>query len=90
MTKPLVFAGEQLNINFSTSAAGSVRVEIQDAGGSAVEGFGLEDCEEIFGDEIEKGVKWKEGSDMGKLAGQPVRLRFALKDADLFAFRFVE
>ena len=88
VTKPLIFAGERLGVNFSTSEAGSVRVEIQDAGGNAVEGFALEDCEEIVGDEIEKGVKWKGVGDVSRLAGKPVRLRFALKDADLFAFRF--
>lgn len=90
VTRPLVFAGKELGINFSTSAAGSVRVEIQNAAGSAVEGFALEDCEEIFGDEIEKVVKWEGGGDVSRLAGKPVRLRFALQDADLYAFRFVE
>ena len=30
------------------------------------------------------------GAAVGRLAGQPVRLRFALKDADLFSFRFRE
>ena len=33
LTKPLKFAGGQLLLNFSTSAAGGIRVEIQDADG---------------------------------------------------------
>jgi hypothetical protein len=33
-------------------------------------------------------VVWKQGSDVGKLAGQPIRLRFVLNDADLYAIRF--
>ena len=33
ITKPLVFAGENLILNYTTSAAGSIRLEIQDAQG---------------------------------------------------------
>jgi len=88
VTKPIVFEGKELVMNFSTSAAGGIRVEIQDAGGKPVEGFALSDCPDIFGDSLERVVKWKGGSDVGKLAGKPVRLRFVLKDADLYSIRF--
>ena len=33
-------------------------------------------------------VRWREGADLGALAGRPVRLRFVLREADLYAFRF--
>jgi hypothetical protein len=88
LTKPLVFSGEKLSINFSTSAAGSIRVEIQDADGKPIPGHTLQDCHEIVGDEIKRAVSWKKTSDMTRLAGQPVRLRFVMKDADLYSFRF--
>ena len=88
VTKPLVFEGKELVINFSTSAAGSVRVEIQNAGGEAIEGFALADSAEIYGDEIERVVTWKGGSDVSKLSGKPIRLRFSIKDADLYSLRF--
>jgi hypothetical protein len=88
ITKPLTFRGETLNINFSTSAAGSIRVEIQDAAGKPIEGYMLADCAEVFGDAIDYAVRWKGGADVGRLAGKPVRLRFVLKDADLYAVRF--
>ena len=88
MTRPFVFAGKSLHINFSTSAAGSIRVEIQDAAGRPITGFALENCPEIIGDQIEHVVAWKQGSDVGRLAGQPVRLRFVMKEADLYAIRF--
>ncbi len=87
-TKPLVFQGNRLMMNFSTSAAGSVRVEIQDKSGKAIEGFALADCPELYGDAIQREVQWKNGPDIARLAGKPVRLRFVLKDADLYAFRF--
>ena len=87
-TRPLTFSGRQLEINYSTSAAGSLRVEIQDAAGKPLPGFTLADCREIVGDHIERIVTWKEGSDVSQLAGKPVRLSFAMKDADLYALRF--
>ena len=88
LTKPLAFAGRRLVINFSTSAVGSVRVEIQDPQGKPIEGFTLADSPEIYGDAIEQVVRWKGGSDVSKLAGKPVRLRFVMRDADLYSLRF--
>ncbi len=89
-TKPLIFKGKTLEINFATSVVGSIRVEIQDLGGQPVSGFKLADANEIVGDEIARDVSWKgvHGSDVSQLAGLPVRLRFVMKDADLFAIRF--
>ena len=88
MTKPLIFEGKELVINFSTSAAGSVQVEIQNADGKPIDGFALSDCPEIFGDAIERVVTWKCGGDVSKLAGKQIRLRFVIKDADLYSLRF--
>ncbi|MBP85883.1 MAG: hypothetical protein CMJ64_04065 [Planctomycetaceae bacterium] len=89
VTKPLTFSGNTLNINFATSAAGSIRVEIQDAAGKPIDGYALVDCEEIFGDAIDYAVRWKKGTGVGSLAGKPVRLRFVLREADLYALQFV-
>ncbi len=88
VTRPFIFKGKELEINYRTGAPGYVRVEIQDAAGAPIPGYTLEDCPEIIGDEIERVVAWKGGTDVSRLAGQPVRLRFVMKDADLFALRF--
>jgi hypothetical protein len=88
LTRPLVFEGRRLAMNFSTSAAGSIRVEIQDADGEAIPGFALADCHPQYGDELRRIVSWKPGADVGKLAGRPIRLRVELKDADLYSFQF--
>lgn len=88
VTKPLRFAGRELSLNFSSSAAGDVRVEIQDADGRPLPGYSLEECPPIFGDTIDRRVVWERGKDVGALAGKPVRLRFVLKDADVFSFQF--
>jgi hypothetical protein len=88
LTKPLTFAGNALSVNFSTGAAGSLRVEIQDASGQALPGFGLDDCQAVIGDAIERQVRWKNNPDLAAIAGKPVRLRFALRECDLYSFRF--
>lgn len=88
VTKPLVFAGRALSLNFATSAAGGVKIELQDAGGQPLPGFSLADCQEQIGNELDRVVNWKGHSDLSALAGKPVRLRFVLKDADVFAFQF--
>jgi hypothetical protein len=88
LTKPLRFTGQALEINYSTSAGGAIRVEIQDADKKPIPGFTLDDCPEIVGDEISRAVEWKAGSDVSRLADQPVRLRFVMEDADLFSLQF--
>ena len=88
VTKPLTFSGDELVLNFSSSAAGDIRVEIQDVAGNPISGFALEDSAPIFGDTIERVVKWESGGDLSSLEGKPVRLRFVLKDADLYSLRF--
>ncbi len=88
VTKPFTFTGTALEINYATSAAGGIRVEIQDAAGRPTDGFLLNDCPEIIGDEISRVVFWAKGADVSALAGKPVRLRFRMHDADLFSFRF--
>ena len=88
VTRPLRFEGSRLTLNFSTSAAGSVRVELQDAAGIPLDGFALADCPAIYGDEIDRVVAWKGTSDVSRLAGTPVRLRFVISDADVYALQF--
>ena len=88
VTKPLTFTGSKLAMNFATFAAGSVRVEFQSQSGKPMEGYALGDCLEILGDEIDRVVTFKRGSDLGHLAGKAIRLRFVLTDADLYSIQF--
>ena len=87
-TRPFTFSGRQLEINYATSAAGSIRVEIQDGEGRPVPGHGLDECRELVGDEIGRSVAWDGGCSVSELAGKPVRLRVVMKDADLYSLRF--
>lgn len=88
VTKPLVFTGKELTLNFSASAAGSLRVEIQDAAGKATTDFALADCDDIFGDSLDRIATWKGNANVSSLAGKPIRLRLVLREADLFSIQF--
>ncbi len=88
LTRPFTFEGSALEINYRTSAAGSVRVELQTPAGVPIAGLTLADCPEIIGDETARVVAWQSEADLSALAGQPVRLRFVMRDADLFALCF--
>ncbi len=88
LTRPLRFTGKELVLNYATSAGGSVRVEVQTEAGQPVPGFALADSRPLVGDALAQTVRWATGSDVSPLAGQPVRLRFVMQDADLFALKF--
>jgi hypothetical protein len=78
ITKPFTFAGKNLFLNFSSSAAGDIMIEIQDSKGKPVKGFTLTDARPVFGDTIERQVPWKDGKDLSSLEGKAIRLRFVL------------
>lgn len=88
VTKPLTFAGSSLVVNYSTSAAGGLQVELQNADGKAVAGFSRDDCPVIVGDKIEHVVAWKNNPSLAALAGSPIRLRFVMNECDLYSIRF--
>ncbi len=85
---PLRFDGSRLSKSLSTSAAGSIRVEIQDAGARPIPGYSLSESHETFGDDLDRIVAWTGGPEVSRLAGETVRLPFLIKDADLFAVQF--
>ena len=84
VTRPLTFTGGEMLLNYSTSAVGSIRVELQGVDGRPLDGFRMSDSPELYGDEIERAFPWGNGANLASLAGRRVRLRLAMKDADLF------
>lgn len=83
LTKPFIFKGNRLQVNFETSAAGSVYVEITDRNGKILNDY--RSCE-LFGNSIDRTVDFE--GDLSELNNVPVRLRFTLSDADIYSFRF--
>lgn len=90
VTRPLTFSGRQLEVNLSTSAAGGLRVELQQPNGTPIPNFQLKDCEVTFGDNIDRQIRWAGDPDLSEWAGRPVRIRFVMTECDLYAFRFGE
>jgi hypothetical protein len=89
LTRPLKFAGNSLSLNYHTGPSGSLKIELQDAAGKAIPGFSLADSQSLQGDAIDQAVTWANGGDVSVLAGRPVRMRFVLEDADLYAMQFL-
>jgi hypothetical protein len=88
ITRPFLFSGNRLVLNYATSAVGSVRIELQDASGTPLEGFSGDEMDVLYGDELEGVVRWRNGADVSRLAGKPIMMKAILHDADLYAFQF--
>ena len=88
LTPPLTFSGSELFVNYSTSAAGSLRIEILDEALNVIPGFSRDDFLTRYGDEIEGRMSWRDTSSLAALAGPPVRLRFIMREADLYSLQF--
>ena len=89
-TVPIQFQGRTLTVNYSTSAAGSIAVELQSVDGQPIPGYSRQDCDTLIGDRIQDVVHWQGKSDVSALADRPIRLCVYLSDADLFSYQFVE
>jgi hypothetical protein len=87
-TLPLVFQGDRLRLNIHTAGIGSARVALLAADGSPLPGFSAEDCEVICADAIDFDVRWKAGSDLTALAGQPIRVQCTMQNAKFYALEF--
>ena len=74
---------ERLHLGAGVAARGG-----PGSGGRTIDGFAEDDCLEVFGDDTEQEVRWQGAPDLGRLAGTPVRLRFTMRDADLYSLRF--
>jgi hypothetical protein len=85
-TVPIRYSGDRLEINARTRENGSIIVELCDATGKRMDGVPL--SEPFSGDEIRTSVQFGRTNPLTDLAGQPVCLRFHLKNAELFSFAF--
>lgn len=83
LTKPFTFEGTELELNFATSAFGDIVVTICDEEGNELEGY---KSYRIFGDSVDRLVEFQK--DLKDLNGKPVRLKFYLRDCDLYSFKF--
>ena len=80
VTKPLIFDGREMVINFSTSARGSLYITISDEAGNSIESG------ELFGDSIERTVDFS--GDLSAFRGKAVTIRFEMTECNLFSMQF--
>jgi hypothetical protein len=79
-----VLEGKRLFIN--ATAAGELRAEIIGPDGrAALPGWSASQCVPVKGDQVRAELTWS-GKNLAELAGQRVRVRFHLKNADLYSF----
>ena len=84
VTKPIIFDGTALHLNFSTSAYGYIYVSVLDENGNDLSGESVE----VFGDNIDRRVVFSDGFDLSTLREKAVRLKFRMRDAKLFSIKF--
>lgn len=87
ITKRLIFQGDHLELN--VCAHGELRVGLLDEERRPIPGFTAEECDPLTIDSTAARVTWRGRSEVGALAGRPVRLQFEMKDTKLYAFQFV-
>ena len=86
LTKPLVWRGSTLWIN-AAATDGEVRAEVLDLDGNRLRpGLTAEQAIPISEDAIRLQVRWQNEEDLSDLKGRSVRLRFLLRNADVYAF----
>ena len=96
-TRPMTFAGGRLEVNAWTQYGGEIRVELADTSGEVftrkaaepIVDRTFEDCDPITGDHLKHTITWKGESDLSAWAGKPVRLRFRMRRARLYAIQLV-
>lgn len=83
LTKPLTYDGSDLLVNCQTGPGGSLKIQLETTDGQA-----LATSKPFSGDAIDQPLAWDSGQSLESMAGKPVRLRFSLRNADLYSFRF--
>lgn len=86
ITPPLTFEGDSLVLNVDLSSGGWLQVEVADAQGRPLDGFEFEAAPVITGNAVDKVVPF--AGNLSQLAGTEVRLRFAMREAKMYAFQF--
>lgn len=83
-TRPIQFSGKHLFVN-AAAKDGELIAEVLNERGEVLKGFTKTDCVAVRADKTKQAVTWKT-AELSIVAGKPLRLRFHLKNAKLFAF----
>jgi hypothetical protein len=87
-TKTITVTGKQLLVNTKLDLGGSLRVEVLDKDGNAINGYKLAQCKAIVADQYAAVVTWTKGADLSALQGKEIKLRFHLTGGNLYSYWF--
>ncbi|MFN0171894.1 MAG: hypothetical protein ACKV22_36230 [Bryobacteraceae bacterium] len=87
-TRPIRFTGSRLLVN-ADAAQGDIRAEVVDERGRQVlAGWEVSHSRPVNGNHLAAVLEWSGRPDISALHGRTVRLRFRLRNADLYSFWF--
>jgi hypothetical protein len=75
-----------VTLNARTAADGFVTADILDRRDQVVPGFSRKDCLAFTGDAVEHRLRWKEPRFSGSATRDDYKIRFWLKNAELFSY----
>ena len=85
-TVPISYSGARLVINAQTRPQGRIVVQIVHPDGLPIQG--LQSSNPFTGDSLREELSFPGSQNLSQWAGQPVVLRFQLKNASLYSFAF--
>jgi len=94
VTRSFTFTGTKLHLNVRSAlqqwGAGpcEVRVEVLEPNHALIAGHSFKEADPITGSGPAQVASWQGQSDLSKLAGKPIKLRFYFKNAKLYSFQF--
>jgi hypothetical protein len=91
VTRQFVFEGDTLKLN-ADCGYGFIRVELLDPQFQPYPGFAADECDPVVSGrkQIWYTVSWQGKTDVRTFWNKPVRIRFDLTEAGLYAFQFVK
>lgn len=84
-TRLVGFSGKRLFVN-AQMPKGTLRVEVRDRDGKAIEPFTLDNSIPFTGDSTLTELRWRGVTDLSVLAGRPVRFHFEMTNGSLYSF----
>ncbi|MDA1349163.1 MAG: hypothetical protein O3A47_09940 [Chloroflexi bacterium] len=88
VTRPVKVIGSHLVINATCRRGGYIDVEVSDERNRVIDGLSRDDSVRFHGDSISHRVAWQSGAVLPE--NRPLKLRFWMRDADLYSFAFTD
>ncbi len=87
-TRPIEVMGTGLRLNVDTGALGTLRVALLDEQGTALQGYGLEECDPLLTNTTGALVTWKGQGGLSALKGRRLQVEFQGHRTKLYSLRF--